>query len=291
MNQTKGFIYGVLSSSTFGLIPLFALPVLKYGMDLESVMVYRFGLSTAILGLYMWITGHDMKITWRDWITLFFLGLFYGSTAIFLTSSYVHIPSGLATTIHFLYPVVVTALMVFLFKERLSVPILIAFGLALAGVFMLTSGEGEGVLSMKGLALVLITVFTYAIYIVGVNKSRVQKMDGLKLTFYVLLACTLLFLTQAFIVNGNIAPIPNWNIAGWLLLLAIVPTVVSDLTLVLAVQHIGSTKTAVLGCMEPVTAVLVGISFLGEHLGLLQIGGIVVILGAVTTIILVSAKK
>lgn len=147
MKQTKGFVYGILSSATFGLIPLFALPALKAGMDLESVVVYRFGLSTLFLGMYLLLTKHPMKISSKELVTLVGLGLLYGITSLFLTTSYLYIPSGMATTIHFLYPVVVTSIMIFVFKERLSPSILMAFILALVGIFILTSGEGNGTIS------------------------------------------------------------------------------------------------------------------------------------------------
>ena len=291
MNQLRGVLYGIVSSSTFGLIPLFAIPAILAGVGIDSVMFYRFGISSLVVGIYMLIRQHDMRVTLREFATLFGLGLFYASTALFLTQSYMYIPSGIATTIHFLYPVVVTVVMILFFKERVSMPVVFATILAVCGVWLLSSGEGEGAVGWKGLLYVLLTVVTYALYIVGVNKSCVHRMDGLKMTFYVLFACTIIFGLN-LLVKGQGLDIPgSANVWIHLILLALIPTLISDLTLILAVQHIGSTTTAVLGCMEPLTAVGMGVLFLGEQFGFMQLLGMIVVLAAVIIIILTGSRE
>lgn len=259
MNRIKGLVYGVISSSTFGLIPLFALPVIQKGVGVDSVMFYRFGMSALVLGVWLLIRRHDLKVTLRELGVLAGLGLFYSLTALLLTTSYLYIPSGIATTIHFLYPVVVTLVMILFFKDRVSLPLLIAIAMAISGVYLLSYSGSEGTVSLKGLMLVLTTVITYALYIVGVNKSNVSKMDGLKLTFYVLFVGAIVFGLNLLIKGQPLELAPDMDTWIHLFLLALIPTLVSDFTLVLAVQHVGSTTTAVLGCMEPMTAVAMGV--------------------------------
>lgn len=290
MTKLRGLTYGIISSSTFGLIPLLALPALRAGVGLDSVMFYRFGISTLVLGLWLLLRGHDLKVTMREFATLFVLGIFYASTALFLTTSYLYIPSGIATTVHFLYPVVVTAVMILFFKDRVSLPVIFATFLAIAGVYMLSRGEGEGAVSLKGMLLVLTTVVTYALYIVGVNKSCVHKMEGLKLTFYVLLSCTVVFVLNLMMKGKGPDGIPDFGTGVYLVMLALIPTLVSDFTLVLSVQHVGSTITAVLGCMEPLTAVSMGVLFLNENFGVWQVCGMLIVLVAVSIIIMSDSR-
>ena len=203
MKKIKGIILAVISSSTFGMIPLFALPALKAGVNTESVLLYRFVVSTILIGLFLLVKKENMKVNLKELITLFVLGIFYALTALFLTGSYLYLPSGIGTTIHFLYPVVVTAIMILFFKTKASIPIIIACLMAIAGVYFLSLNETAGEISLKGIGMVLITVITYAVYIVGVNKSCVKDMDGLKMTFYVLLGSTIVFLFNLIIsVNG-----------------------------------------------------------------------------------------
>lgn len=288
MKKLKGLFLAIISSSTFGMIPLFALPAIHEGVGLESVLFYRFALSTLVVGAILLFRKTGLRVTGKEFATLFVLGSLYAFTALFLTASYLHIPSGIATTIHFLYPVLVTGIMILCFKAKASLPTLIATAMAIGGVYLLSGGENGGFVSIKGLAMVLLTVITYALYIVGVNKSNVQNMDGLKMTFYVLFSATIVFLINLFSKGNGLDAIPNYSTGINLLLLALIPTLISDLTLILAIQHIGSTTTAIMGCMEPLTAVSCGVFFLNEHFGAPQFYGTMIILLAVFLVILDS---
>ncbi len=175
--------------------------------------------------------------------------------------------------------------MVTFFKDKVSVSIIIATIMAIGGVYLLSGSEG-GTLNSTGLALALTTVLTYASYIVGINKSSVSDMDGLKTHVLRFVIGCIHFLVELNRKSGNAYPIPSWEIGVDLILLALVPTLISDLTLILAVQHVGSTTTAVLGCMEPLTAVIMGVLFLGESCNFIQSIGICIILIAVTTVII-----
>lgn len=180
--KTKGFFYGLISSATFGLIPLFSIPALEGSVGLDSLLFYRFSLATVLVGVIMLIKKKDFRLQGAEIGMLFLLGAFYAITALLLTQSYLYIPSGIATTIHFLYPVVVSLFMFLFFKDKLTLPILLAMILAIEGVYMLSAGEengAEGSIRWKGFFLVLITIFTYAAYIVGMNRSRLAQMDSL----------------------------------------------------------------------------------------------------------------
>ena len=288
MRQLKGVLLAMISSSTFGLIPLFALPAMQEGVGLDSVLFYRFAISAVVVGAYLLLRRVDLRITLKEFGTMFLLGGAYASTSLFLTAAYLYIPSGVATTIHFLYPVLVTAIMIAFFKDKISLSVIIATVLAILGVYLLSSGEGEGVTSLKGLFMVLSTVVTYAIYIVGVNKSCIQHMDGLKMTFYMLFCCTIIFGANILLKGQGLDMMPNANAVVHIFLLSLIPTLVSDLTLILAIQHVGSTTAAIMGCMEPLTAVSMGVLFLGERFGLGQILGVVIVLVAVFIVILSS---
>ncbi|WP_294139511.1 DMT family transporter [uncultured Sanguibacteroides sp.] len=291
MKQVRGVILAMISSSTFGLIPLFALPVIRDGVGLDSVLFYRFAISAFVIGSYLFFKRESFRVSGKELMTFFVLGALYASTALFLTASYLYIPSGIATTIHFLYPVLVTGIMIVFFKDRASLPVIMAACMAIAGVYLLSNGEGGGVISYKGLFMVLSTVLTYAVYIVGINKSCVRKMDGLKMTFFILFASAVVFLLNLLVKGEGLDRIPDYSAAIHLFLLALIPTLISDLTLILAIQHIGSTTTAILGCMEPLTAVCMGILFLNERFGPGQLLGVIVVLLAVFIVILATRPE
>ena len=171
MRQLKGVLLAMISSSTFGLIPLFALPAMQEGVGLDSVLFYRFAISAVVVGVYLLLRRVDLRITLKEFGTMFLLGGAYASTSLFLTASYLYIPSGVATTIHFLYPMVVTTVMILFFKDKVSVPVIGATLMAILGVYLLSNNGTAGTVSLKGLLLVLTTVVTYALYIIGFDSD------------------------------------------------------------------------------------------------------------------------
>ena len=213
------------------------------------------------------------------------LAFLYLMSAVFLFWGYKFMASGVATTIHFMYPVLTTLIMMIFFRERKSTWRFFAIALAVVGVSCLSYGDSSGGITSLGLFIVLLSALGYALYLVTVSQLKIGQMKGLRLTFYVFLFGTLLLLAGIGATTG-IQTIPDWHTGGNLVLLALIPTVVSNLALVRAVKSIGSTLTSVLGAMEPVTAVCVGIFIFGEPFTQ-SIGiGILLIISAVIVIIL-----
>ena len=285
MNKLNGFLYGLLSSASFGLIPMFTIPAMQQGMQFESILLYRFAFATLALGVILLIDGQSFRINRRDIPSLLLLAFFYLISAVFLFWGYKFMASGIATTLHFMYPVLTTLIMMLFFREKKSIWRFMAIALAVAGVFFLSQGDDSGSITFIGIFIVLLSALGYALYLVTVSQLKVGQMKGLRLTFYVFLFGTLL-LFIGIGTTGHTQPSPNLHTAGNLVMLAIIPTVISNLALVRAVKCIGSTLTSVLGAMEPVTAVCVGICMFGEpftnSVGL----GIILIITAVTVIIL-----
>lgn len=316
MRNLRGLIMAILSSATFGLIPLFSIPLMvnqdkSLELDLDSVCFYRFLFSALLMGVIV-LVGHARKgagikgareilfdafgISAKQFFLLLLISVFYASTSIFLTASYTigEIPSGIATTMHFLYPVFVTAVMVLFFGEKFTLLKALSVVLAFAGVFFLSGASvGNGmVMNPLGLLFVLVTIFTYGSYIIGVNNIKaIAGMNGMKLTFYVLAFSCVLFMLNILVKGGEFAPLVTFHQWWNILALAFIPTLISDLTLVYAIQIIGSTVTAILGCMEPLTAVLVGIAVFGERLNLNQGIGMVLVFIAVYLVIMSQKRK
>lgn len=290
MKSIKGVAYALISSSTFGLIPLFSIPVLSGGaMGVPSLLFYRFAVATLAIALTGLALRRNFRVKPSALAKISLLGVFYASTSMGLTMSYQYISSGAATTIHFLYPILVTAIMIAFFGEKASRTLITAAVLSIIGVALLSQGEGG--MKIKGLLLVLMTVVTYATYIVGVNKSGVESIDPVVLTFYVFVASTALFAAYAWTADGTIEPVRDSSTLWHIIFLALLPTVISDFTLILAIKYVGSTVTAILGSMEPLTAVLVGVFYFSESFTLKTAGGLALVLFAVTMVIVRSSRK
>lgn len=174
MNNLRGVLYAVVSSATFGLIPLFSIPLLQGGMSSPAILFYRFGLAAAMMGLIALATRRPLRITWPQTGTLLLLGAMYSVTALGLLCSYTYIPSSVATTINFLYPLGVAIVMTLFFREKNSVWLLVAILISLVGVALLSWGDIGGPQSDRaivGVGFAGATVLTYTIYIVGVKKA------------------------------------------------------------------------------------------------------------------------
>lgn len=287
-NNITGVTYAVLSSASFGLIPLFSISLLSVGVGSPTILCYRFLVAAVVMAIIMFFTRRSFRLSADVVVAVALLSILYASTAILLLESYKCIPSGVATTIHFLYPLVVTLTMSWLFKERISRSIYVAVVVSLLGVSLLAWGyHTEGNFRL-GVTLALLTVVSYAAYIVGVMRSRASRVDSIVLTFYVLAFGALLFLLYAMATTG-IEAVHRWGDWRDLIMLAIVCTVLSDYTLILAIKRIGSTRTSILGSMEPLTAVVVGVVYFREHIDATSVVGLILVIVAVVMVIVQSA--
>lgn len=285
MKSVSGFLYGLASSASFGLIPLFTVPLLASGMGFMSVLTYRFVFATMFLALMLVFRKQSFAVKKKDLLSLLLLSVFYIISSLFLIWGYTFMSSGIATTIHFMYPVITTVIMMFFFHERKSPWRIGAVLTAIAGVYFLSKKNGDAEFDWLGVIIVLISGLGYALYLVAIGQMKKLEVKGLKLTFYVFFLSTMILLAGMF-TFGNIESIGNTTNLTNLLLLAFIPTVISNLTLVEAIKRIGSTLTSVLGAMEPVTAVIVGIFVFNEIFTATIAIGITLIISAVCVIIL-----
>lgn len=282
--KAKGYILGAVAAATYGMNPLFALPLYKAGMDPDSVLFFRYLFAIPILGIMLKARGRSFGIRRKEALPLIVMGLLIALSSLTLFQSYNYMEVGIASTLLFVYPIMVALIMSLCFKERLTWLTALCILLALSGIALLYKG-GDGVtLSLTGILLVMISSLSYAIYIVGVNRSVLKETPTVRLTFYALLFGLSLFLVRVDFGQALFVP-DHWYLWGNLLALAVFPTTISFLCTTRAIHYIGSTPTAILGALEPVTAVFFGVVVFGEALTLRLCVGIVLIIVAVMLII------
>lgn len=282
--KAKGYIFGAVAAATYGMNPLFALPLYKAGMNPDSVLFFRYLFAIPVLGLMIKARGRNFKLKRKEIVPVILLGLLVALSSLALFQSYNYMEAGIASTLLFVYPIMVALIMAFVFKEKLALQTILCILLALGGIGLLyKSGDGT-TLNLTGVMLVMVSALSYAIYIVGVNRPMLQNVATLKLTFYILLFGMTLFLVRVdFGKSLHIAD--TWYLWGNLLALAVFPTAISFLCTTQAIQYIGSTPTAILGALEPLTAVFFGVVVFGESLTFRLVCGITMIVLAVTLII------
>ena len=289
-NAIIGYPAGIITGITYGLNPLFAVPLMNNGAAIESILFFRYSFAVFLLGAFLILTKQSFRITARQAGVLLALGLLYTSSSIFLFEAYNYIASGLATTLIFLYPVLVAIIMVFL-RVVPSWPVWLAIASTFGGVIIMTQGSGGESINPIGVALSLGSALVYALFIVIINRSKaIAEISNTLLTFYALTIGAIVFMGKISFsdtaITAGITTSGDWlNLLG----LALLPTIVSTATLAIATRNIGATKASVLGVFEPITAILVGTLMFGEPLTTNIVVGIGIAIVAVT--FMISATK
>ena len=331
-SKAKGFFFGILAAVSYGVNPLGAKYLYEEGLNVESVLFYRYGLAALIIGMIMAgkmiagrkvastnsATGYEsFKVSRGELSTLTALGLMFVISSLTLYCSFLYMDSGVACSLLFVYPVMTAVLMAMLYGEKITKATAAAIALSLAGVLLLYKGDGETVLSTVGVLLVMVSALSYALYIIVANRasapeselgtghSKLSKyiplphrvtihrldMSAMKLSFYVLIVCAVSMVLFSFTsAERHLMPLVTGREWGYSLMLAIVPTVFSLVSMGIAVRIIGSTPTAIMGALEPLTAVVIGLTVFHEALTVNLVVGILLILTAVITIILSKGK-
>jgi drug/metabolite transporter (DMT)-like permease len=289
-HKLLGTLAGIAAAICYGTNPLGALKLYAAGMQTNSVLFYRFGLAWVIITIVMLLRKESFRVTRQEFRVLTGLGLLFIVSSLTLYLSFLYMAAGVASTILFTYPVMTAVIMALFFHERITFSTVLSLLLSGAGVVMLYWSDGVGTLSILGVFLVLASALSYALYIILMNKGNLQ-MSSFKINFYVLMYCTLGMVVYSLLAGMPLTLPQNavsWFYVGWL---AIVPAIFALVLMVYAAKYVGSTATAILGALEPLTAVLIGLLVFNEPFTTYLAVGIVLILAAVVIIAMVKQNK
>lgn len=288
-NSIKGYFLAAVAAAAYGTNPAFAVPLYEEGMNPNTVLFFRYILGIPLLALLMWVRGISFKIK-KDVIgQTAILGILMALSSLSLFESYNYMNSGIASTLLFVYPVMVAVIMMFFFHEKNGPSLYVCLFIMFAGLFLLVRPSDGLSLSPFGCVLVMVSALTYALYIVLVNVSKkLKSVPTTKLLFYVLIWGSALFAVNISFGNPFTPPV-NWFDWWNLVALAVIPTLLSLACTTAAIQLIGSTPTAILGSLEPVSAVLLSVFFLHQPISTLEIiGGCLIV---IATIVVINDKK
>lgn len=284
-----GYLAGIVSGITYGMNPLFGVPVINKGLDVNSLLFYRYGVATLLMLAFMLVAKKQIRISWKQFGLMTILGILFTGCSITLFEAYKYIPSGIATSILYVYPIMVALIMMF-FKQFPTWQTWVSIFAGVAGAVLLSMNGGGGFIDWRGIALVVASGLCYTIFIVMVNLSKeVKSIPNLTLTFYCFfIGSLMLSALSGFGLHLN--PVPDavsWlNVLG----LAVLPTAVATITLAASSKAVGATKTSVLGILEPLTAIVIGTLVFKEAFTLNVAIGVALILFAILFMILTEKK-
>ena len=279
--RSRGYVLGAIAAASYGLNPLFALPLYGAGLGVDSVLFYRYVLAVVMLGALMLFRRQSFALRRRDVLPLAAMGVLFSVSSLLLFESYNLMDAGIASTILFVYPVMVAVIMAVGFRERVTAATVVSIALACGGISLLYKGGDGATLNLAGVVLVFLSALSYAVWIVAVNRSSLKDLPTEKLTFYCLVFGSLVYVVR---LRGcaDLQPVPSPLMWVNAVALALFPTIVSLVAMAGAIRRIGSTPTAILGALEPVTALFFGVAVFGERFTLRIGTGVLLILVAVT---------
>lgn len=286
----NGLFYAAISSMSFGFSPLFSLGLIAAGLSDFDILSYRWLIAGIVLMIYAFFKKKSLRLnSFGEVWKVILLSILRAITSVTLLLGYVNISSGIASTINFMYPVIVTICMMLFFGEKRSKIDFLAIAASIFGVYLLASGDSimvEGGNTGLGLACSLISAVSFAAYYILMKQVKADKIEVVKFTTWIMMLSAFYFIICAIIFNGRltlVTDMKSWiNILG----LGLWATMVSNITGVKGIRRIGPTMTSVLGALQPVTAIILGVLFLGEHLYTRSLIGIMIIIAAVTIIVL-----
>ena len=291
----NGIFYATLSSASFGFSPLFSLALIAAGLTNLDVLSYRWSVAAIVLVIYAISKKKTLRLNSFDeaWKILL-LSALRAITSITLLVGYANIASGIASTINFMYPVVVALCMMLFFGENKSWINFVAIAMSIIGMYLMASGDGLGVDGGNtglGLTCSIISAFSFAAYYIVMKRTKADKIEVVKLTTWIMLMSALYFIIANFLFNGGITIVTDEKLWLSILGLGLWATMVSSFTGVKAVRRIGPTLTSILGALQPLTAVILGVLFLNEHLSGKIVVGIALIMISVMVIVQHQSKK
>ena len=287
-----GYCAGIIAGISYGTNPLFAKPLLESGVPVPVMLFFRYAFAAVFLAVLMLFKKESFLAKRRGLGILILLGIFFAGSSITLFCSYEFIPSGLATTLIYLYPVIVALIMVFL-RIYPSWQTWLAISATFGGILLLSTPSEDVQIRVPGVLLAIGSALCYSFYLVIVNRSkRIRNVSEHTITFYSLVTGAILFAIIRYAEDGSmlegIDTLGDW---GNLIGLAIIPTMVSMLTIAISSRYIGPTKTAALGVFEPLTAILIGTLLFRETLTAKMAVGIAICVAAVVFMIVKPGKR
>lgn len=287
MNKTKGIAFGVLAAFIYGFTPILGKLTYLEGSNSISLTFYRNFLSIPFLFFVLKYKKVNLIITKKEGKKLAILASLGSTlTALTLYGAYNYISVGMTTTIHYIYPVLVTAACYLIYKEKTSKEKIIALILSTLGVIMFF----EGNFSIIGVTLALLSGVVYAAHILYIDKSGLNVMYPFKITFYLSIFSSLYLFVAGILSNSLVF---SMTLKGWLLtvLVAFFVSFLANTFIPIGVKYAGPTITSIVGMFEPITSVILGILILKEPVTARNIIACILILAGVFIVTITKDKK
>lgn len=267
----------IVSMTIFGTLGIF---VRNIPVSSGELALYRAILAALLIAIYLIITKQRISFTKikKEVPLLLLSGIAMGVNWILLFEAYKYTTVSLATLSYYFAPVIVTVVCPVLFHERLTGKQILCFIMSTIGLVMITGigdiGSGSdfiGILFGLGAAVFYATVIL-------LNKF-IKNVEGIPRTFLQFLSAIVILIPYVMLSGGM--SLGGMNAVGWinLLIVGLVHTGVTYCMYFSSLKELPGQKAAILSYIDPLVAVLISVTILGEKMTIWQIAGGVLILG------------
>ncbi len=292
----SGILMAGLGSVLFSGKAILVKLAFTYNANAETIIALRMLMALPLFWtIYWWQARRQTmsRLSLVDQVKIFilgFLGYFFSSYLDFLGLQYISV--GLERIVLYLTPTIVLLISYFVLNKhitRLQWYALIVGYLGVIVVFI-QDASSTGSTALLGMGLVFASACSYAIYMIG-SGEMVKRVGSVRMVVYASSASALLSVIQIFYYEP-LALFTQVTPIYWLSLLnAVLCTVIPMLLIMVAINRVGSPLVAQAGILGPVSTLFMGWAVLSEPITLLQIGGMILVMGAMWLLVRNDASK
>lgn len=286
MSRTKGIFFTMLSAVSFGIMPIIAVYAYRGNCNAFTLCFLRSFFAIIILLPYLKYKKVSLKLSKDEIVSLLSLSLVGNTlTTLMLFLSYNYIPVGMATTLHFTYPVIVTFICIAMYKEKVNRKKIITLLLSFVGILMFFENSAE--VSYLGIFLSVASGFTYSYYIVYLSRSILKGMNIFKLTYYIsIITAISIYISGMLMGKISFGLTPTAWVHSFII--AILSGIIGLVCMQIGIRIVGPSTASILSTFEPITSMLLGVLILNEAITLKIIIGSIMIIASV---ILITLEK
>ena len=291
MNSTqKARLNLIIAMTVWGTLGLF---VRYIPLPSGELALYRALLAVLLLGAYLLLTRQTIPFRRikREVPLLLLSGVAMGFNWILLFEAYKYTSVSVATLSYYFAPVIVTLVCRILFHERLTPKQLVCFAMSTQGIILITglSGAGQSGTDLIGIGFGLGAAVLYALDVL-INKF-IKKVEGIHRTFLQFLAAIVILIPYVLSTSG--ITLGTLTGKGWinLLIVGLIHTGITYCLYFSSLKELPGQKAAILSYIDPLVAVLISVTVLGESMTLWQAVGGLLILGFTLWNELAPARK
>lgn len=280
----NGYLNATIASLVSALIPIFAFYLMINGMNVISVLFFRYTLALPLLWLHLTRHGRHIDIGTSRILPCCGVGVLIGMSSFALFQSFKVMDLGISASIYYIYPLIIAMIYAAFFHGKFTTPAFISLSSTLVGLWLMCGITDEVLVSLRGMGMALISALLYALSIIAVNRGRFRAISALCLTFWTTLSAAFIF-GLMIVIRGDVILPDSLGSWGAILGMAICASIGQIYFTERAVDKIGRTASGMVDCSEPLFVLIFAMLFFGQTPTITELVGMILIVASVAWVV------